>query len=86
MINFGLTDIWEREFVPAEILSRVLQCDEDIQEGESYIADLEAENFENNLYHTVNSAGIGDSGLLRGCLYTNADDTQEYPTMKLVRL
>lgn len=30
VISFGLTDTWEGEFVPAEIPSRMLQCDEDI--------------------------------------------------------
>lgn len=45
---------------------------------------MEAKNFENDFYHAVNSARIGDSGLLSGCLYTNGDDTQEHPIIKLV--
>ncbi len=32
----------------------------------------------------MNNAGISDSGLLSGCLYTDVDETQEHPTMKLV--
>lgn len=62
----------------------MLQCDEDIQEREGYAADLEAGNFENDLHHTANNARIGDSDLLSGCLYTDVNDTQEHPTMKLV--
>ncbi len=61
--------------MPAGISSRVLQCDEDTQEREGYVADLETENFENDLHHAVNNAGISNSGLLSGCLYTDADDT-----------
>ncbi len=74
VINFDLTDTWKGEFIPAGISSRVLQYDEDIQEREGYVADLETENFENDLYHAMNNAGISESGLLSSCLYTNADD------------
>lgn len=42
------------------------------------------DNFENNFHHIVNNIEIDDSGGLSSCLYTNIDDTQEYPTMKLV--
>lgn len=84
VINFYLTDIWKREFVLAKISSGMLQYDKDIQERKDYIADLKVKNFENDLHHTVNSAKIGDLGLLGGYLYTNTDDTQEYPIIKLV--
>ncbi len=70
--------------MPAGISSRVLQCDEDTQEREGYVADLETENLENDLHYAVSNAGISDSGLLSGCFYTNTDDTREHPTMKLV--
>lgn len=33
------------------------------------------DNFENNFHHVVNSTGIGDSGLLSSCLYTNVNNT-----------
>ncbi len=75
---------WEGEFVPTNISSRVLQCDKDTKEKEGYVANLEIENFKNNLDHAVNNAEISDSGLLSGCLYTDVDDTQEHPPMKLV--
>lgn len=84
VINFDLTDTWEGKFIPAGISSRVLQYDDDIQEKEGYAANLETDNFENNLHYAVNSAGISDSSVLSGCLYTDTDDTQEYLTMKLV--
>lgn len=45
---------------------------------------MKAKNFKNDLYHTINSTGIDNLGLLSGCLYTNADNTQEHPAIKLV--
>ncbi len=61
--------------MPAGISNRVLQCDEDIQEREGYVADLETGNFENDLHHAVSNARISNSGLLSGCLYTDVDNT-----------
>lgn len=61
-----------------------MQCDNDNKEWESYIANLEVENIQNELYHVVKNAGLSDSGLLSGCLYSDVDNTQEYHTMKLV--
>lgn len=74
-INFNIIDTWEKEFVSTRISNKVLQCDKDIQEKEDYITDLKTKNFENDLNHTVNSAGINDSDLLGNCLYTDVDNT-----------
>ena len=81
VINYDLANTWEDELIPAGLSNRVLQCDEDQQERE---ADLSTDNYENDLHHAVNDAGIDDSGILSGCLYTDADDAREHPTMKLV--
>lgn len=75
VINFDLIDTWKGEYVPANISNKVLQCDENRQEREGYVADLETENFENDLHYVVSNTGINDSGLLSNCLYTNLDDT-----------
>ena len=75
---------WEDEFVPAGIADRVLQCGSDFAEREGYTMNLESDNYENDLHHAVEDAGLDDSGILSGCLYTDADDTREHPTMKLV--
>lgn len=74
VINFSLTNIWKRGFVFAKILNRVLQCDKNIYEREDYAANLKVENFKNNFYYNVNSAGIDDLGLLSSCLYTNMNN------------
>lgn len=36
------------------------------------------------MHYTVNNANLNDSGLLSGCLYTDTDDAQKHPTMKLI--
>ena len=84
VINHGLLENWEDEFVPAGIADRVLQCGSDFAEREGYTMNLESDNYENDLHHAVEDAGLDDSGILSGCLYTDADDTREHPTMKLV--
>lgn len=48
------------------------------------MAYLKINNFENNLYYVINNVRISNSNLLNGCLYTNTDNTWEYPTIKLV--
>lgn len=65
-------------------MSQVLECDYDIQKWEGYITNLEAENFENDLYHVVKNEGLGDLGLLRSCLYTDSDNIWEHSTMQFV--
>lgn len=50
-----------------------------IQEKENYIVDVDVDNFEKNLHYTINNIVIGDSDLLNDSLYTNVDDTWEYP-------
>lgn len=59
----------------------MLQCDEVIHESENYTVDLKVNNFKNNLHHSANNIGISNMDLLSGCLYTNVDNTQEYPTI-----
>ena len=62
----------------------VLECDEDNQERDDYAANLDTDNFENDLYHAIHDVEIHDFGLLSGCLYTDMDDIQNHPTIKLV--
>lgn len=38
----------------------------------------------NNFHYTANNIKIGNLDLLSGCLYTNINNTQEYPIIKLV--
>ena len=75
VIDFDLLERWEDESVPAGIASRVLRCGSDFAEREGYAADLKSENNENDLHHAVENIGLDDSGILCGCLYTDAHDT-----------
>ena len=52
----------------------MLQYDENIQEREDYVTDLKMGNFENDLYHAANNAGIGNLDLFYSDLYTNIND------------
>ncbi len=83
-MNHTRMDDWDDEFIPAGIKSRVLHCDPDSNEREGYATDLNADNHKNELHHAMSDAGLNDSGLLSGCLYTDADDAREHPIMKLV--
>ena len=74
VINLDLLDTCKDEFEPVGIVSCILQCETDISKQKGYSVDLEADNFENELYHAVNAAGLDDLGCLRVCLYTNADN------------
>lgn len=84
VINFDLINTCKKEFIPANILSQMLQCNNNNQEKKGYTTYLKINNFENNLYYTVNNTGISDSSILNGCLYTNIDSTWEHLTIKLI--
>lgn len=83
-INHDLLDSWNEEIVPIRISSRVLQCDPSHEEREGYAANLGSNNYENELYHTIGTDGLNDSGILSERLYTDVDYTQENPTIKLI--
>ena len=48
-----------------------------------WAANVEIDNFANNLHHTANSKKINDSSKLGSCLYTNTDDAWKHLTIKL---
>ncbi len=77
-------DDWQDEFIPTSIKSCVLLYDPDSDERERYSADLNADNHENELHHSMSDAWLNDSGLLSGCLYTDIDDARDHFIMKLV--
>lgn len=84
VIDHALLETWRDEFVPIEISERVLQCGSDHTEKQGYAADLEAENLEDDFQASIATAGLDSSGLLGGCLYTDANNTREHPTSRLL--
>lgn len=84
IINYDQLTTWEDEFIPTGIADRVLQCESGLAERQGYAVDLETEHFENDLHYAIEDAGLADSGVLSGCLYTDADDVREHLTTKLL--
>ena len=70
--------------MPVNIASCNLNCKSNISKKEDYFVDLEANNFENELYFAVDAAGLNNFSGLSGCLYTNADNAQDHLITKLI--
>lgn len=84
VINLDLLNTWKDKFVSVSIASYILQYKPDIRKQQGYSIDLEIVNLENELYHTVNATSPNDLWYLSNCLYTNANNTQEPLTTKLI--
>lgn len=69
-----MLDKWDKDFVLISILNWVLQYNLNSNEKESYIAELNTNNFENDLYYTMSNIKHNNSGLLNNYLYTNVDN------------
>ncbi len=72
------------EFILESISSRVVIMENDISEREGYEVDLSKNNDENNLHYTIGSAGINESGILSGCIYTDVNESEQNPYLKLI--
>lgn len=55
-----------------------------IGKQEKYAADLEAGNYKTKLHYAIEIADLNYLSYLSRCLYTNADNTQEYLTTKFI--
>lgn len=53
-------------------------------EREGYGANLAENNEENDLHHAIGSAGINESGILSGCIYTDVNESRQNPYLKLI--
>ncbi len=53
-------------------------------EREGYGANLAENNEENNLHHAIGSAGINESGILSGCIYTDVNESRQNLYLKLI--
>lgn len=66
------------------ISNNILQCNKDIYERKNFAANLDVDNFINNLYHAAYNIRIINFVLLSSCLYIDVNKTWEYFTVKLV--
>ena len=82
-IDFNFLQQWEDKFVPTGIVEHIVECGPNHFEKQGYCTDLEANNFEDNFYAAVDQTG-SDNSILGGCVYTDACQTREHPTSKLL--
>ena len=83
-INLDFLQEWEDEFVPTGIADEVLHCKADSTEKQGYAADLETDNFEDDLQQAIDDAGLNAVGMTGGCLYIDVDNIREHLTSKLL--
>lgn len=83
-INHDMLESMPDEFIPEGISSRVVIINQDSGEREGYGANLDTNNDENNLQHALGTAGIENTGLLSGCIYTDVNEARQNPYMKLI--
>jgi hypothetical protein len=69
-INHSVLSSWADEFIPAEISTNITHLDgPDYREREGYVADLDTDNFENDLHAAAaNPSPDGDTVFASGSL------------------
>ena len=61
----------------------MVDCDPNHSEKQGYGADLEVDNFEDD-FHAAACQTESDSTEINDCVYTDANQTREHPTSKLI--
>lgn len=72
------------EFVSKSISSRVVIIEDDCSERKNYGRNLAENNEENNLHSTIGSAGMNESGILSGCIYTDVNKSRQNLYLMLI--
>ncbi len=72
------------EFISESISSRVIVIENDSSERKGYGAKLAENNEENDVHQAIGSAGINESGILSGCIYTDVNECRQNPYLKLI--
>ncbi len=72
------------EFIPESISLSVIVMENDSSERKGYGANFAENNEKNDLYHTIGSAGINESEILSGCIYTNVNKSRQNLYLKLI--
>ena len=85
VIDHDLMNTWKNQFISIEIVNRILYHDElNLATREDYVADLENNDFENNLHHAISTLNLIDDDIFNDCLYTNVNNTRENSLAKLM--
>ncbi len=69
MINQNLLDLWADNFISSDLENSIVQNQDDSKKCESYIADIEIKNFENDMQEALDDQ-LTDS-ISTGCVYSN---------------
>lgn len=72
------------EFIPKEILSKVVIINQDSEKYERYRTNLNTNNNENNLQHTFEIVEIKNLGFLSGYIYTDINKVRQNSYIKLI--
>ncbi len=84
VINHDMLETMPDEFIPEGISSRVVSMNQDSKEREGYAADFNTSNDENDLHHVLGTAGMENTGLSSGCIYTDVNEARQNPYLKLI--
>lgn len=62
----------------------MIYCNFDQHKREGYVTDYYNGNFENNLNAAIASIGIKKDHIYSGCVYSNINNEQQNPTLRLL--
>jgi hypothetical protein len=85
-INHGLLSSWPEEFIPSQITANISYIDRpDHTEREGYVANLETDNFENDMQAALNDPlSEPDANFASGSLYTDVNGERVHCDMRLL--
>lgn len=83
-INSNMLESMPNEFIPKEILSRIVIINQDSGEYKRYKANLDINNNKNNLQYALGMVEIEDLGLLSGYIYTDINKAGQNSYIKLI--
>lgn len=72
------------EFIPGDILLRIIVIENNNFEHKGYIENLAKSHKENDLYYAIRFTGINESGIMSGYIYTNVNISRQNSYVKLI--
>ena len=81
-VNQELLDSWADSFIPSDLERSVIHSENDHIEHEGYAADIEDNNFENDLQQALDDEN--SDPISSGCVYTDVESARQHPTLQLL--
>jgi hypothetical protein len=82
IVNQELLDSWADSFIPSDLEDLIIHSENDHEEHESYAANIEAENCENDLQQALDDET--SDPISSGCVYSDVESTRQHPTLQLL--